>query len=223
MDATFREALLTAPDEGFSLWATGDRASPECEQLVAIAESLPLPTLVAAHAALASAASAAEPVWRELGAAGVTVGAFLGVTSSLMASSDADVAATAAAIYLAGARCAGAVPFGVLNPMAAFELSKAVRTEAFTRLRGAEAAPPAKSAGRKCVGSPCPHFPHALPNCTVLPSFQARQAGGERGLRLGRGGRLRRQRQGRDACPRRSRARAAARAGGPAPTGPRPT
>jgi len=149
MDATFREALLTAPDEGFSLWATGDRASPECEQLVAIAESLPLPTLVAAHAALASAASAAEPVWRELGAAGVTVGAFLGVTSSLMASSDADVAATAAAIYLAGARCAGAVPFGVLNPMAAFELSKAVRTEAFTRLRGAEAAPPAKSAGRK--------------------------------------------------------------------------
>jgi len=117
----FSAALAEVPASAFSTWVTGDRGSDECEQLSALAETIGCDELRRLHAALAKGA----PTWRELGAEGVDKDRFLGLMVVLM--SRADSAGVAAAAYMASLRCAGAVSAGILNPMAAFELSKALR------------------------------------------------------------------------------------------------
>jgi hypothetical protein len=146
----FSAALEQVPARAFSNWVTGDRASDECEQLRALAETITVDELSRLHGALSQLAQAGEATWRDLDAAGVHKDSFLALQVALMASSDSDCAGTAAAAYMAGVRCSGAAAHGVLHPMAAFELSKALRTVLCSTGPSSRAAnPKAAAPGRK--------------------------------------------------------------------------
>lgn len=145
----FSAGLEQVPDRAFSNWVAGDRASDECEQLRALAETIPVDELGRLHSALSQLAEAGEVTWRELDAAGVHKDSFLAILVALMASSDSDCAGTASAAYMAAARCSGAAAHGILHPMAAFELSKALRAVLCPAAPSSRAANPKAAPGRK--------------------------------------------------------------------------